>query len=339
MLSHRRALLASLAAVLLLGGGLCQELPTGAQRLAPERYRDVPQNHWAMDAIRRLSALGVLTGYPDQHFRGGQFATRYELAVVAARLVDLIGGSLAELALDPSFWADVEDAAEMLGRMRRAERALENAASVARVEALEQRVADLEAYLNELLGEERFPLDPAATESAPASAADTVPVQPLQTESRRVPAAAPGGADRAARPGETAVGKRRPVHWWVGVAAGYPLPATVHVGLRDLLPSLHLRAGAGFSVGAGFGLELLALYRFPTAVDAPMLPYLAGGPMLRGGSAATKPGLLALAGVEIPLARDLSAPGLLYLEVGPEVVFEQGPGMGIVARTGLGYRF
>lgn len=346
MLQQPSSFLAPLAAVLLTGAALAQPLPTGATQLAPENYLDVPESHWAVDAIRRLSVLGVLTGYPDENFRGDRPATRYELAVVGARLVDLIGGSLADLALDPAFWSDVERAAEMLGRVRRVESALENAASVASVQALDRRVADIEAYLNELVGEERFPLEPESHEGIPLSAADTVP--PLAEASpRRVPATAPA-ASRAASPagerdeeqlGVAAPQQRRPLEWWLGIAAGYPLPATVHVGIRDLVPALHLRGGGGFSMEGGFGLELQMLYGFPVAADAPILPYLAAGPLLRGGPSGAAAGILALAGIEVPLGRSLSERGLIYLELGPESLFRNGVELGLVGRAGLAYRF
>lgn len=337
------ALLAALALALLLGAAMAQSpLPTGAEKLAPERYPDVPEEHWASDAIRRLSALGVLTGYPDQQFRGSQPASRYELAVVAARLVDLIGGSLAELALDPGFWSEVEDAAAMLGRMRRVERALENAPSIQRVEVLERRIRDLESHLNEVLGEERFPLDPADP-TVPSSAADTVPDVQRSGGKRPVAAAArEGGAAGRVDADEVVAGassgRRRPVEWWLGVAAGYPLPATMHVGLRDLWPSLHLRGGAGFGNDGQFGLELLGLYQLPAAADAPILPYLGAGPLLRGGGEIAA-GVLVLGGIEVPLGRELDERGLLYLELGPEVIYRQGVDMGLMARIGLGYRF
>ncbi|MEX2541062.1 MAG: S-layer homology domain-containing protein [Trueperaceae bacterium] len=335
--------LAPLAAALLMGAALAQPLPTGATQLAPERYLDVPERHWAVDAIRRLSVLGVLTGYPDENFRGDRPATRYELAVVAARLVDLIGGSLADLALDPAFWSDVERVAEMLGRVRRVESALENAASVASVQALGRRVADIEAYLNESVGEERFPLDPESHEGIPVSAADTVPPLPEASPGRRVPAAAPAASPAGGAPqdrfGVASPQQRRPLEWWIGIAAGYPLPATVHVGIRDLVPSLHLRGGGGFSMGAGFGLELQLLYSFPVGVDAPVLPYLGAGPLLRGGPAGAAGGILAFAGIEVPLGRSLSEPGLIYLELGPESVFRNGVELGLLGRAGIGYRF
>ncbi len=50
-------------------------------------FADVPTDHWAYDAIAELAAKGLIEGYPDGAFRGDRAATRYELAMVVARLL------------------------------------------------------------------------------------------------------------------------------------------------------------------------------------------------------------------------------------------------------------
>ncbi|HOA15849.1 MAG TPA: S-layer homology domain-containing protein, partial [Bacillota bacterium] len=50
-------------------------------------YPDVPDYHWATESIKELTALGIFEGYPDGTFKGPQATTRYELAVVIARLL------------------------------------------------------------------------------------------------------------------------------------------------------------------------------------------------------------------------------------------------------------
>lgn len=49
--------------------------------LAQENFPDVPDNHWAYEALKNMKADGLLVGYPDGLFRGGRPASRYELAV------------------------------------------------------------------------------------------------------------------------------------------------------------------------------------------------------------------------------------------------------------------
>jgi len=48
---------------------------------AQENFPDVPDNHWAYEALKNMKADGLLVGYPDGLFRGGRPASRYELAV------------------------------------------------------------------------------------------------------------------------------------------------------------------------------------------------------------------------------------------------------------------
>ncbi|MEC4569310.1 S-layer homology domain-containing protein [Paenibacillus sp. CMAA1739] len=46
-------------------------------------------NHWAQDAITKLTAAGVLNGYKDGTFRPDQTIVRQEMAVILARILDL----------------------------------------------------------------------------------------------------------------------------------------------------------------------------------------------------------------------------------------------------------
>ena len=55
-------------------------------------YPDVPQNHWAYDAINKLSQAGIIEGMPNGTYMGNKPMTRYEFAVAVARILDKIGG-------------------------------------------------------------------------------------------------------------------------------------------------------------------------------------------------------------------------------------------------------
>jgi len=46
-----------------------------------DNFPDVPENHWAYEALARLKKDGLLVVYPDGLFRGPRPASRYELAV------------------------------------------------------------------------------------------------------------------------------------------------------------------------------------------------------------------------------------------------------------------
>ena len=51
---------------------------------------DVPQGHWAYDAVSQLVKDGLIVGYPDGKFKGNRPMTRYEAAVLTYRAVDQI---------------------------------------------------------------------------------------------------------------------------------------------------------------------------------------------------------------------------------------------------------
>jgi hypothetical protein len=50
-------------------------------------FPDVPENHWAKDAVAALAAKGLVEGYPDGTFKGDRSASRWETAMIVARLL------------------------------------------------------------------------------------------------------------------------------------------------------------------------------------------------------------------------------------------------------------
>lgn len=67
--------------------------PIVAPSMAPNaqaqaEYPDVPLDHWAYNAINKLSAAGIIEGYPSGQYNGGRAMTRYEFAVAIARLLE-----------------------------------------------------------------------------------------------------------------------------------------------------------------------------------------------------------------------------------------------------------
>ena len=51
-------------------------------------FPDVPNDHWAYEAVSYLQQKGLVEGYPDGYFKGDRTLTRYEFAIVTARLYD-----------------------------------------------------------------------------------------------------------------------------------------------------------------------------------------------------------------------------------------------------------
>lgn len=64
-----------IALLVALGGGAI--VPAFAQ----DNFPDVPENHWAFEALDNLKREGIVVGYPDGRYRGTRFMTRYEFAV------------------------------------------------------------------------------------------------------------------------------------------------------------------------------------------------------------------------------------------------------------------
>ncbi|HEY8495447.1 MAG TPA: S-layer homology domain-containing protein [Limnochordales bacterium] len=59
-------------------------------------FRDVPRDHWAYDAVATLAAAGLVEGYPDGTFGGERTFTRYEMAMVFARILARLEALLDE---------------------------------------------------------------------------------------------------------------------------------------------------------------------------------------------------------------------------------------------------
>ncbi len=60
-----------------------------------EPFPDVPQDHWAYEAIESLRLAGLIEGYPDGTFGGARTFTRYEMAMVFSRILERLQAWLA----------------------------------------------------------------------------------------------------------------------------------------------------------------------------------------------------------------------------------------------------
>ena len=99
---------------------------------ATNPFMDVPQGHWAYDAVGLLASRGIVSGYPDGAFKGAQPATRYEMASVVARAlvaVDADKASKQDLELLKKLVMEFKDELDALG---------------VKVDKLDKRVAVLE---------------------------------------------------------------------------------------------------------------------------------------------------------------------------------------------------
>ena len=81
-------------------------------------FADVPAGHWAYDAVALLASRGVVSGYPDGQYKGGQLATRYEMASIVARAlvyVDEGKASKEDVELVKKLCAEFKNELDALG--------------------------------------------------------------------------------------------------------------------------------------------------------------------------------------------------------------------------------
>ena len=153
----------SLLTVFSLNSALAQtSLPAGALGPAPENFDDVPTSHWAYPAVDALGRLGILTGYPGGSYAGEQAASRYEMAVVAARLIDYtdqVLGAVPGARFEERMRRDevALGRTSLLERVESLEAALNDAASLDYVRRLEGRLVAVEQNLNLAQGTDEFP--------------------------------------------------------------------------------------------------------------------------------------------------------------------------------------
>ncbi len=104
-------------------------------------FPDVPEEHWARDAVANLAANGLVEGYPDGTFKGDRAATRYELAMVIARFLAKNEQEHATFATK----ADLEELRRLVAQLKS-----ELDALGVRVTNLEDAVGKLDKRVTEL---------------------------------------------------------------------------------------------------------------------------------------------------------------------------------------------
>jgi hypothetical protein len=135
-------------------------------------FADVPTNHWAYDAIAELAAKGLIEGYPDGTFKGDRAMTRYEMAMVVARLLARIESIQIPAPPKPEVTkADLEAIQRLVNEFR-----AELAALGVRVTAIEEELNAIKARLDNarVTGYYRFRYDDARTTNAAKSGGASV---------------------------------------------------------------------------------------------------------------------------------------------------------------------
>lgn len=331
-----------------------QSLPTGAVQAAPERYADVPENHWAYDAVTRLTTLGVFTGYPNGMFLGEQTASRYELAVVAARLLAVTSTSL--ILQDPELKAELTQAVSDLknlqqldDRLERLELGLENSASLVYAQSLEARIIALEAQLNAAYEQQLFSAAPDT--SVAQSAAQTVTALPeLNSDTTTTSADSSNSASTTHAQGSAVtlneplvklpftLGEANSERYWFGISTGYPLGATLHFGIHDVFSSADLRLSSSLGLGGAVDLGLSSILELPvTIAELPTTVYSGLGSTLTVESPTSSLNAQAFLGIEYRLGG--TQPGGIYMEFGPVLEIIPEIDSSFVWKLGFNYHF
>jgi len=117
---------------------------------------DVPQGHWAEDAVQKLVDLGCVEGYPDGTFKGDRPMTRYEYAMVVKRCMDVIDKKYCTVDKcsaqtapgGKDFTPDLDELKDTLKKLA-AEFKDELAALKVQVDDQGRRITDLETRMNQ----------------------------------------------------------------------------------------------------------------------------------------------------------------------------------------------
>lgn len=81
-------------------------------------FSDVPENHWAYQAVQSLAADGLVEGYPDGNFKGDRPLTRYEMAVIVARVIAKIEAGQANFASKTQERADMQTLQRLIDALK-----------------------------------------------------------------------------------------------------------------------------------------------------------------------------------------------------------------------------
>ncbi len=123
---------------------LCLALPaaTLAQSAA---FQDLPRDHWAFSDVEFLISQGYMEGYPDGTFKGRKVTTRYDVALILARILKRMEEKKANID------AASEEERAALTRLTKEFRDELGLLDV-RVDSLERRMVDSENKVKEIEG-------------------------------------------------------------------------------------------------------------------------------------------------------------------------------------------
>lgn len=123
-------------------------------------FRDVPADHWAYDAVERLSEVNLVEGYPDGTFGGDRTFTRYEMAMVFARTLARL-----EQLIDERIASHVGHLQDQIDALR-ALREQDLLATMDAIDRVKSRLSGVEADVDALKRQAGVVSVPGATDDA-----------------------------------------------------------------------------------------------------------------------------------------------------------------------------
>ncbi|MDI7248237.1 MAG: S-layer homology domain-containing protein [Bacillota bacterium] len=149
-------------------------------------FADVPENHWAYEAVKRLAASGIVEGFPDGTFKGAEGMTRYQMAMVVARMLSDLDAQIRDAV------QQAKDEATIQGVDQREE--INKAIDEAKMQAVEMSRAAAEEIAKS-----------AATEAAKHAAEQAAKAAAEEAARAAAEQAAQGAAEQATRAAEEAI--------------------------------------------------------------------------------------------------------------------------------------
>lgn len=262
-------------------------LTLGTAAVQAQSYPDVAADHWAADAVERISDLGIVQGFPDGTYRGNEAFTRYQAALVIERLLQVLTeNTQAALALTQEDVAALRNAVDQLradvdALAARADASEQNTAF--ELDQLRAQVAGLQAELDSLRdaidsGELVGPVGPPGPQGPQG---EPGPVGPQGPEGPRGPAGDAGAPGEVVEvPSDAPEVALPPVDADEDVTPAVVTPAApsnnFYVGLagfNELNDRVGIRAVVGVdNLWAGLGARFTADYgRQAPAFEAPVL--------------------------------------------------------------------
>lgn len=305
-----------LAGVMMLSTAFGQ-LPIAAQNPAPPRFPDVPPGFYAEEAIQIAVNAGIIVGRTDGTFDGRAPLTRYEAAIIIARLLTNFNDNLSivfgDLEVLRAALQELQDVyADLALEVDELRALLDGKADREDIDALQGQIDDLRAQIARLEGElaevsvgmqgPPGPQGPPGMDGAPGPAGAEGPAGPPGPPGPEGPAGPPGEVEvvevvppviEIEEEVEVAVVEdvRRARNFYVGVAAIAEIPDVSYTFLdsEPASDTTNFRAFPRLIVGydnlliRGLGVRATVDYGRQTFIEEPTLA-IAGHVLYRLGS-------------------------------------------------------